>query len=203
MKRFVVIVSLLLFLAGCSTSTTPVAPTPVAPMPTPIVATATATLTITPTVIPSPTHTPTLTPTQTNTPTPTATSTPTATPTPTLTPTVALRYPAINLREPPDNHKREMIAVTFEWDDVGLREGDGYAVFVRRITVPTWEKTFYVGTQRKFAWGREQTLGYGEYVWTVFVLDSTGQIVSATGAERKFYWCHLRSGCQECSLCHR
>jgi hypothetical protein len=96
------------------------------------------------------------------------------------------------------------VAITFEWDDIGLRtDGDGYMVFVRRAQNPTWEKSFYAGTQRKIVWGREQTIGYGDLVWTVFVIDSKGQIVSEQGAQRKFYWCHPRSGCQECSSCHR
>lgn len=199
MKRLLLAATSSILLAACSTSRGMPTPTLFVPTPTLVAHTATVTATLTPTATPLPTATPTIT----LTPTATATSTPTATPLPTSTPTIALRYPGINLREPPDNQKREAIAITFEWDDVGLREGDSYAVFVRRVTSPTWEKTFYTGTQRKFVWGREQTLGYGDYVWTVFVLDSRGNPVSAKGGERKFTWCHPRSGCQECSLCHR
>lgn len=203
MKRVLIIVLSLVFLSGCTSTPVLVTPTGVATTPTTVPLTATPTVTITHTATPLPTFTPTQTSTPTSTPTATVTPTPTATATVTPTPTVALRYPGVNLREPPDNQKRETVAITFEWDDLGLREGDGYAVFVRREANPTWEKIFYAGTQRKFVWGREQTLGYTDYVWTVFVLDSRGQIVSAPGSERKFNWCHPRSGCQQCSVCHR
>lgn len=204
MHRLFIIVLVFLFLSGCGTGTGLVTPTPVAPISTVVPAPATPTVTTTHTATPLPTPTPTHTPTVTATSTATTTSTPAATQTPVPTPTIALRYPGVSLREPPENYKRETVAITFEWDDIDLRvDGDGYAVFVRRASSPTWEKTFYAGTQRKVVWGREQTLGYGDYVWTVFILDRQGQTVSAKGSERKFYWCHLRSGCQECSVCHR
>lgn len=203
MRRVLTIALSFIFLSGCSSSAVTVEPTVTVPTPTSVSYTATPTATFTHTATPSPTWTPTQTPTLTATPTATTTPTATATATPTATPTIALRYPGINLREPPDNQKRETVAITFEWDDLGLREGDSYAVFVRRATSPTWEKIFHAGTQRKFIWGREQTLGYTDYVWTVFILDSRGQVVSAPGVERTFNWCHPRSGCQACSVCHR
>lgn len=202
MKRRLLVVSSLVFLFGCAPPTALVTPTLVATL-TIVPYTATPTATFTHTATPLPTSTSTPTPTSTTTPTATTTPTSTATATPTATPTIALRYPGINLREPPDNQKRETVAITFEWEDLGLREGDSYAVFVRRASSPTWEKIFHAGTQRKFVWGREQTLGYTDYVWTVFVLDSQGRVVSAPGSERKFNWCHPRSGCQPCSVCHR
>jgi hypothetical protein len=132
------------------------------------------------------------------------TSTPAPTKTFTPTPTPAPRYPPVTLREPPDNQKRETVAITFQWEDLGInQDGDHYQVFVKRPTSPTWEKIFEAGRQRQVIWGREQNIGYGDFAWTVFVVDAQGNPVSAKGVERKFYWCHPRSGCQECSSCHR
>jgi hypothetical protein len=124
----------------------------------------------------------------------------------TPTPTPAPRYPGIVLREPPDNQKRETVALTFQWEPIDLnRDGDHYQVCVRRPTSQTWEKTFDAGRDRQLIWGREQNagFGYGDLIWTVFVIDVQGNIASDKDSERKLYWCHPRSGCQECSSCHR
>ncbi len=205
MSRFCIVALGLLLITGCGNSTEGFV-TPIT-----VVATATGTSwtampTMTATSPATPTAIPTDTPTSTVTPTPTATatSTPAPTKTPTPTSTVSLRYPSVRLREPPDGQKRETVAITFEWEDMSLRQdGDNYVVLVRRAQSPTWEKTFYAGTQRRVIWGREQTLGYGDYIWAVLVVDGQGQVVSEQGSQRRFFWCHLRSGCQECSSCHR
>lgn len=212
-RHWCVFALFLLFLVSCSSPTgeptKQVAAVPPATVAAPT-AVPTATATDTPTPVPTdtptsvPTSTPTRTPTATSTSTATATSTPAPTKTITPTPTPALRYPSVSLREPPEGYKKETVGILFQWDDVGLnKDGDNYQLLVRRASSPTWEKTFYPGSERKVSWGRDQTLGYGDYFWTVNVVDAAGQIVSGKAPDRSFYWCHMRSGCQVCSTCHK
>ncbi len=210
-RRFCPVALVLAFLVGCSTPTqAPGLQVAAVPPATTVAPTVAPTATATDTLTPIPTNTPPSTPTNTSVPTPTSTSTatltstPVATKTPTRTPTLAVRYPPVSLREPPEGYKKETVGILFQWDDIGLnRDGDNYQLVVRRASSPTWEKTFYPGSERKVSWGRDQTLGYGDYFWTVYVVDGQGQTVSAKGAERGFYWCHMRSGCQVCSTCHK
>ncbi len=214
-RRWFAVTLALLAIAGCSSTQGGVpqgSGQQVAAVPSatsaPATQAPTATATHTPTL--APTDTPTSTPTNTSTPTATATATSTSTSTPaptrtiTRTPTPALRYPPVSLREPPEGYKKETVGILFQWDDIGLnRDGDNYQLLVRRASSPTWEKTFFPGSDRKVSWGRDQTLGYGDYFWTVNVVDAQGQVVSAKAADRGFYWCHMRSGCQLCSTCHK
>ncbi len=212
-SRLLAIALVLLFSVSCTNSTQGPAQQ-VAAVPTANIAapTSTAIPTNTPTLAPTetPTASPTVTSTPTSTSTATATNTPaptktaTASPTVTKTPTPAPRYPPVSLREPPEGYKKETVGILFEWDDIGLnKDGDNYQLLVRRASSPTWEKVFTPGSQRKVSWGRDQTLGYGDYFWTVTVVDAAGQVVSGKAADRSFYWCHMRSGCQVCSTCHK
>lgn len=194
-----ILVTVLISLTSCAS----------VPTPTP---TALPTLTLAPTATASPSNTPSPMPTSTNTPAPTGTPTfsPTATMTsspsptkpPTATPTVALRYSAMRLREPQDGRSIEAKSFNFEWESATLQEGDHFEVFIKSPQNSTWDKRFNAGGSLKLPMSKEQSLLYGDYVWTVFVVDAKGQVASGQGETRKIKWCHLGSACHECSSCH-
>jgi len=189
----------LVFTTACASAPTPT--------PTPL-----PTMTLAPTATAIPTSTPTLTPTSTSTPAPTATATlrPTATATslpsptkpPTPTPTLALRYPMVKLREPADGRALEVKSFVFEWEPLALQSGDHYEVFVRSPQNSTWDQRLNVGAEVKLPMAKGSSLVYGDYVWTVFVVDPQGQAVSGQGETRTVKWCHPGSACHECSSCH-
>jgi hypothetical protein len=109
----------------------------------------------------------------------------------------------VKLREPADGRALEVKSFIFEWESTTLQQdGDHYEVFIRRTQNPTWENRFNAGTQLKLPMSKEQSLVYGDYVWTVFVVDARGQVASGQGDTRRINWCHPGSACHECSSCH-
>jgi hypothetical protein len=193
-----VLFALLVFIAACASAPT------ATPAPTLTLAlTATALPTGTPTLAPTYTSTPAPTATATRTPTATATSSPSPTKPPTATPTLALRYPMIKLREPADGRSIEAKSFIFEWENTSLQQdGDHYEVFVRSAQNATWDKRFNAGAALKLPMSQEQSLVFGDYVWSVFVVDAKGQVASGQGEMRRIKWCHPGSACHECSSCH-
>ena len=195
-----ILVTVLISLTACASAPTPT-PTP---LPTATLApTATAVPTSTATLAPTFTSTPAPTATATLKPTVTATSSPAPTKPPTATPTLALRYSAVKLREPQDGRSIEAKSFNFEWESANLQEGDHYEVFIKSPQNSAWDKQFNVGASLKFPMSKEQSLLYGDYIWTVFVVDAKGQVASGQGETRNIKWCHLGSACHECSSCHR
>ena len=116
---------------------------------------------------------------------------------------MALRYPAVKLREPQNGRSIEAKSFNFEWESTNLQEGDHYEVFIRTPQDSSWGKRFNAGGSLKLPMSQEQSLLFGDYVWTVFVVDPKGQMVSAQGDARNIKWCHPGSACHECSSCHR
>ncbi len=195
-----ILFAMLAFVTACASAPT------LTPTPPP-------TATLTPTATALPASTPTLAPTATNTSAPTATATrastatatsaPTATKPPTPTPTAAPRYPGVRLREPQDGRALETKSFVFEWESLPLsQDGDHYEVFVRSAQDSTWGKRFNAGASLKLPMSQEQSLVFGDYVWTVFVVDARGQVASGQGETRRVKWCHPGSACHECSSCH-
>lgn len=121
----------------------------------------------------------------TNTPTNTATMV--AISSPTRTPTVAPRYLAVQLREPRNGQKVEGESATFEWQDIGLVQTDHYELWLRHASSVAWGKSYRV-TGGKFVLSIRDGMDYGEYIWSIFVLDSQGNVVSQMGEERKMIW---------------
>lgn len=195
-----ILFALIFFVTACASAPTltPIPSPTITPIPT-----ATALPTSTPTLSPTPTSTPAPTATATLTPTATVTSSPSPTKPPTPTPTVALRYPMVKLREPQDGRALETKSFIFEWESASLQDGDHYEVFVRSAQNATWEKRFNAGGALKLPMSQEQSLVFGDYIWTVFVVDARGQVASGPGETRRIKWCHPGSACHECSSCHR
>jgi len=207
--RIVITVSSLIAFAvifsACAPSPTPTPTPPTAtPPPTQTVApTFTATATSTPSPVPTFTSTPMPTATPTLVPSATATNSPSPTKPPTPTPTASLRYSSIKLREPQDGRSIEAKSFNFEWESTALQQdGDHYEVFLKSPQNPTWDKRFNANIQLKLPVSKEISLLYGDYVWTVFVIDAKGQVASGQGETRNIKWCHLGSACHECSSCH-
>jgi hypothetical protein len=125
----------------------------------------------------------------TNTPAPTVTNTATipATASPTRTPTVAPRYPAVQLREPRNEQRVQGEGATFEWQDLGIEQSDHYELWLRPVSSVTWGKSFKVAGS-KFVLFLRDGMDYGEYIWSVFVLDAQAHVVSQLGEERKMIW---------------
>jgi hypothetical protein len=194
-----ILFALFAFITACASAPV-VTPTP-APTMT-LAPTATALPTSTPTLVSTATSTPAPTATATFTPTPTATSSPSPTKPPAATPTASLRYPMVKLREPQDGRALETKSFVFEWESASLQDGDHYEVFVRSAQNSIWEKRFNAGAALKLPMSQEQSLVFGDYVWTVFVVDARGQVVSGQGETRRIQWCHPGSACHECSSCH-
>lgn len=192
-----ILIALPVFIAACASAPTPTL------LPTLTLApTATALPASTPTLAPTSTSTPAPTSTATRTPTATATSSPSPTKPPTATPTPAPRYPGITLREPADGRSIEAKSFIFEWESIALQGGDHYEVFVRSAQNATWDKRFNAGAALKLPMSQEQSLTFGDYVWTVFVVDAKNQVASGQGETRRIKWCHPGSACHECSSCH-
>ena len=115
---------------------------------------------------------------------------------------MALRYSAVALREPQNGRSIEAKSFNFEWDSANLQGGDHYEVFIRTLQDSSWGKRFDAGTSLKLPMSQEQSLLFGDYVWTVFVVDGKGQVASGTGETRNIKWCHPGSACHDCSTCH-
>ena len=198
------LVAFSVFITACASAPTPT-PTPLPTMT--LAPAATETPTLAPTPSPTPTATSTSTPAPTATPTlipsATATSSPSPTQPPTATPTISLRYPSLKLREPQDGRAIEAKSFNFEWESTALQQdGDHYEVFLKSPQHSTWDNRFNVNSQLKLSMSKEQSLLYGDYIWTVFVVDAKGQVASAQGETRNIKWCHPGSACHECSSCH-
>ncbi len=195
-----VLLTLLILITACASAPT-LTPTPQPTMT--LTPTATALPTDTSTPEPTSTRTPAPTATATATPTATVTNTPSPTRPPTPTPTAALRYPMVKLREPADGRALEVRSFIFEWEPQSLnQDGDHYEVFVRSAQNSTWEKRLDAGAQLKLSVGKGGPLVYGDYVWSVFVVDARGQVASSPGETRKIKWCHVGSACHDCPSCH-
>ena len=176
---------------------------PVFTLPT---ATATATRaassprgTPTPTLTPLPPpvieNPPTTTPTETSVPPTPTRPRPTATPvpptdTPVPKPTlIAVRYPAIKLREPQTNYQVIGSVATFEWEVIPLQTGDRFRVAFKRVGQSNWEGGCAAPEKTNTCIANFQTqLGEGNYEWTVFIADKDGNVVSQTGEVRKMDW---------------
>lgn len=124
-----------------------------------------------------------------DTPIPTIGSTPTIAATASLTsqPTVSLRYPAVLLRDPQREQKVQGDSLTLEWQATGLAESDHYELWLRRVENKTWEKTFKVAGG-KFTLSIRDGMDYGNYVWSILILDAHQQVVSQVGEERMVTW---------------
>lgn len=125
----------------------------------------------------------------TDNPIPTNGGSPTIAATASLTsqPPVALRYPAVPLREPQHDQKVQGESLTLEWQDIGLAESDHYELWLRRFGGETWDKRFKV-SGGKFVLLIRDGMDYGDYIWSIFILDAHQQVVSHVGEERKVTW---------------
>jgi hypothetical protein len=107
---------------------------------------------------------------------------------PTNQPTAAPPYPAVRLREPQNGQNVVGESATFEWQDPGLRQtGDHFELRLKHLGSPIWEESFQ-GAGVKLVLNIRDILGYGDYVWTIFVLDAQNQVVSQASEERKIAW---------------
>ncbi|MCL5952596.1 MAG: protein kinase [Chloroflexi bacterium] len=113
---------------------------------------------------------------------------PTNTPAPTKMPTVAIRYPAVALREPKNEQLVQGESATFEWTDPAMQQsGDHLELRIRRAASSIWEKGFPVAGG-KFILSIRDVFDYGDYVWSVMAVDAEQQIVSQPGEEREISW---------------
>lgn len=106
---------------------------------------------------------------------------------PTKPPAIALRYPAVTLLEPRYGQQVNSETATFEWQDTRPETGDHYELWLKRLGSSTWEKRYSIGGG-KFVLSYRDAMDYGDYVWSVLILDTLGQVVSPIGEERKLIW---------------
>ncbi|MEP7199061.1 MAG: hypothetical protein ABI874_04505, partial [Chloroflexota bacterium] len=170
-----------------------------------------ATMTSTP--LPSMTPPPTALPTSTSTPQPTDTTVPptntqrpptatfTSNPASTATP-VPILFPAVTLVEPKNGQIIQGNTARFQYvtNNQAYNAGYSHLLFLRRKGRPVWEFrgndsttvgfTVKIGQEILAVSDSKRVLwpGYGEYEWTVFILDRAGEIFSAQGEARRFVW---------------
>ena len=106
----------------------------------------------------------------------------------TSTPAAQTRYAAVILREPQNGQTVQGSAATFEWEETNLQGGGHYEVFLRLNSSTQWDGRCKPADRKKCILPIEQAFGYGDYVWTVFIVDSQGKSVSQETELRKFTW---------------
>jgi hypothetical protein len=118
-------------------------------------------------------------------------------------PARVVRYAPIKLLEPRDGQTLESLAATFEWQSVPLQQpGDHYEVFLREATGTIWQKTFQSADATRLMLPYQQLYRRGMYIWSVFVVDAQGGVVSPEGDTRTLFWRHPTEPDPDCAKCH-